>query len=160
MHFRLHLLWMWFQCRPSVPNSRCPHAKKSVRPLKPACGTCSKNGPTPDVLTFAGNGEPTGTSPFPRNHRRYTCLARQVFSECKGERTEQFYLYSSSCRIRSFEQDWQQTSLNWIRWMKSMVRVLDRPTGHYSIREIIERDEKRSKGKLRLSRPCFSKESL
>ena len=25
-----------------VPNSRCLRAKKSVRPLKPVCGTCSK----------------------------------------------------------------------------------------------------------------------
>lgn len=34
-----------------------------------------QNGLKPDVLTFAGNGEPYGASAFSRNHRRYVGFA-------------------------------------------------------------------------------------
>ena len=43
------------------------------------------NGPAPDVLTFAGTD---CASPFPGNHRRYTCASRQVFPKSKSKRIE------------------------------------------------------------------------
>ena len=87
------------------PKQPLPTREEVRSALEARLRDMQQNGPTPDVLTFAGNGEPTAHPRFPEIIRRYTCLARQVFSECKGERTEQFYLYSSSCRIRGFEQD-------------------------------------------------------
>ena len=93
------------------PKQPLPTREEVRSALEARLRDMQQNGPTPDVLTFAGNGEPTAHPRFPEIIEDTLALRDKYFPKAKVS------VLSNSTFID---------------------RVLDRPTGHYSIREIIE----------------------
>ena len=104
------------------PKQPLPTREKVRSALEARLRDMQQNGPTPDVLTFAGNGEPTAHPRFPEIIEDTLALRDKYFPNAKVS------VLSNSTFIHRpavFE------ALN-------KVDNNDRPTGHYSIREIIE----------------------
>ena len=83
-----------------------PTREKVRSALEARLRDMQQNGPTPDVLTFAGNGEPTAHPRFPEIIEALNKIDNNIL------------------KLDTVDEEY--------------IRVLDRPTGHYSIREIIE----------------------
>jgi wyosine [tRNA(Phe)-imidazoG37] synthetase (radical SAM superfamily) len=76
------------------PKKHLPTREEVRIALEEKLKDMQKNGPAPDVLTFAGNGEPTAHPHFP-----------EIIEDTLALRIEQFYLHRPSCGIRCIEQD-------------------------------------------------------
>ena len=73
---------MWFQCRPSSQTAAA-HTRKSPFGPEARLRDMQQNGPTPDVLTFAGNGEPTAHPRFPEIIEDTLALRDKYFPNAK-----------------------------------------------------------------------------
>lgn len=96
-----------------------------------------QNGPTPDVLTFAGNGEPTAHPRFPEIIEDTLALRDKYFPNAKvSVLSNSTFIHRPAVFEALNKIDNNILKLDTVD--EEYVRVLDRPTGHYSIREIIE----------------------
>ena len=96
-----------------------------------------KNGPVPDVLTFAGNGEPTAHPHFPEIIEDTLALRDKYFPKAKvSVLSNSTFIHRPAVFEALNKIDNNILKLDTVD--EEYVRVLDRPTGHYSIREIIE----------------------
>ena len=95
------------------------------------------NGPAPDVLTFAGNGEPTAHPHFPEIIEDTLALRDKYFPNAKvSVLSNSTFIHRPAVFEALNKIDNNILKLDTVD--EEYIRVLDRPTGHYSIREIIE----------------------
>ena len=104
------------------------------------------NGPAPDVLTFAGNGEPTAHPHFPEIIDDTLALRDKYFPKAKVS-----VLSNSTFIDRPAVFDALNKIDNNILKLDTIdtdyIHLTDRPTGHYDVQKIIE-GMKAFKGKL------------
>lgn len=96
------------------------------------------NGPAPDVLTFAGNGEPTAHPHFPeiiedtlalRNHyfpkAKVSVLSNSTFMDRPAVFEALTKIDNNILKLDTVDEEY--------------IRLLDRPNGRYSVKSIIEK---------------------
>ena len=119
-----------------------PHLKRPTREqvaaaLEAKLRDMSVNGPQPDVLTFAGNGEPTAHPQFPgiiddtlRLCDRY-CPQAKVSVLSNATFVHRPDVHAALMRVDNNIQKLDTVSLDYIN-------KVDRPTGHYDLAGIIQ----------------------
>ncbi len=129
-------------CECGFNKDRRPHRPMPVREevcaaLEARLQDMRQNGPAPDVLTFAGNGEPTAHPHFPEIVDDVLALRDRYFPNAKVS------VLSNSTLIRRpavFEAlnrvDNNILKLDTVD--EAYIRRLDRPTGAYSVDSVIE----------------------
>lgn len=96
-----------------------------------------QNGPVPDVLTFAGNGEPTAHPGFPEIIEDTLALRDKYFPNAKvSVLSNSTFIHRSAVFEALNKVDNNILKLDTVD--EEYIRVLDRPAGHYSVREIVE----------------------
>ena len=101
------------------PKKPLPTREEVRAALEARLQDMQKNGPVPDVLTFAGNGEPTAHPHFPEIIEDTLALRDKYFPKAKVS------VLSNS------------TFIHRPAVFEAYIRELDRPAGHYSVRGII-----------------------
>ena len=96
------------------------------------------NGPAPDVLTFAGNGEPTLHPHFPEIIEDTRALRDRYFPEAK------ISVLSNSTQVFRPEvfEALKRVDNNILKLDtvdEDYIRLVDRPSGHYDVDRLIER---------------------
>ena len=120
--------------RPTLP---LPTREQVRQALEERLTDMSKNGPRPDVLTFAGNGEPTIHPDFAGIIDDTIALRDRYFPQAKVS------VLSNATRI--LRPDVHQALMrvdNNIQKLDTVsppyINKVDRPTGHYNVSDIIE----------------------
>lgn len=118
------------------PTKTLPSRHEVFEALESRLKDMKANGPKPDVLTFAGNGEPTMHPEFPEIIDDVRMLRDRYFPEAK------ISVLSNATQIlkpRVFEalKKVDNNILKLDTADEAYIRELDRPAGHYSVREII-----------------------
>lgn len=129
-------------CECGYNSQRHPKQKVQTREavreaLEEKLADMKKNGPAPDVLTFAGNGEPTANPHFAEIIDDTLALRDKYFPEAKVS------VLSNSTFVRKPEVFAALNKVdNNILKLDTVdidyIRKVDRPTGHYDLHEIIE----------------------
>ena len=122
------------QRRPAKPM---PTRKEVSAALETRLQEMQKNGPTPDVLTFAGNGEPTAHPHFPEIIDDTLALRDRYFPKAKvSVLCNSIRATIPAVREALLKVDNAIMKLDTVD--ADYIRLLDRPTGHYDVSEIIE----------------------
>lgn len=120
--------------RPKQPLSTREEVRSA---LEARLRDMQQNGPTPDVLTFAGNGEPTAHPCFPEIIEDTLALRDNYFPNAKvSVLSNSTFIHRPAVFEALNKIDNNILKLDTVD--EEYVRVLDRPAGHYSIRKIIE----------------------
>ena len=97
-----------------------------------------RNGPNPDVLTFAGNGEPTSHPHFPEIIEDTLALRDKYFPAAKVSVLSNSTFISRPAVFDALNKvDNNILKLDTVD--EEYIRTVDRPNTHYSVTEIIER---------------------
>ena len=97
-----------------------------------------QNGPKPDVLTFAGNGEPTSHPHFPEIIEDTLALRDKYFPAAKVSVLSNSTFISRPAVFDALNKvDNNILKLDTVD--EEYIRTVDRPNAHYSVTEIIER---------------------
>ena len=119
------------------PKLKMPTRQQVAEALEARLQLMQQEGPTPDVLTFAGNGEPTAHPDFPgiiddtlRLRHRYFPQAR-VSVLSNATMITKPDVHAALMRVDNNIQKLDTVSLDYIR-------KVDRPTGHYDLDAIVE----------------------
>lgn len=119
------------------PVKPLPTREEVKEALEARLKDMQENGPKPDVLTFAGNGEPTAHPHFPEIIEDTIALRDKYFPNAKVS------VLSNSTfinRPKVFEAlnkiDNNILKLDTVN--EEYIRTVDRPTGHYDLNEVIE----------------------
>lgn len=120
--------------RPSKP---LPTREEVKNALEARLKDMQENGPKPDVLTFAGNGEPTAHPHFPEIIEDTIALRDKYFPNAKVS------VLSNSTfinRPKVFEalNKIDNNILKLDTVSEEYIRLVDRPTGRYDLNEVIE----------------------
>ena len=119
------------------PKSSLPTREEVRMALEEKLKEMKSNGPAPDVLTFAGNGEPTAHPHFPEIIEDTLALRDAYFPDAKVSVLSNATFINRPAVFDALNRvDNNILKLDTVD--EEYIRVLDRPTGHYSIREIIE----------------------
>ena len=119
------------------PKQPLPTREEVRSALEARLRDMQQNGPTPDVLTFAGNGEPTAHPRFPEIIEDTLALRDKYFPNAKvSVLSNSTFIHRPAVFEALNKIDNNILKLDTVD--EEYIRVLDRPTGHYSIREIIE----------------------
>lgn len=119
------------------PKQPLPTREEVRSALEARLRDMQQNGPTPDVLTFAGNGEPTAHPCFPEIIEDTLALRDKYFPNAKvSVLSNSTFIHRPAVFEALNKIDNNILKLDTVD--EEYIRVLDRPTGHYSIREIIE----------------------
>ena len=120
------------------PKKHLPTREEVRIALKEKLKDMQKNGPAPDVLTFAGNGEPTAHPHFPEIIEDTLALRDHYFPNAKVS-----VLSNSTFIDRPAVFDALNKIDNNILKLDTVneeyIHLLDRPNGKYSVRKIIEK---------------------
>lgn len=118
-------------------KSPLPSREEVSTALEAKLKDMKENGPAPDVLTFAGNGEPTIHPKFPEIIDDTIALRNQYFPEAK------ISILSNAAHInrpKVFEAlrkvDNNILKLDTVN--EDYIRLVDRPAGRYVLSEVIE----------------------
>lgn len=119
------------------PVKPLPTREKVKEALEARLKDMQENGPKPDVLTFAGNGEPTAHPHFPEIIEDTIALRDKYFPNAKVS------VLSNSTfidRPKVFEalNKIDNNILKLDTVSEEYIRTVDRPTGHYDLNEVIE----------------------
>ena len=96
-----------------------------------------QNGPAPDVLTFAGNGEPTAHPHFPEIIEDILALRDKYFPQAKvSVLSNSTFIHKPAVFAALQKIDNNILKLDTVD--EEYIRTLDRPSGHYSVEAIIE----------------------
>lgn len=119
------------------PTQKMPTREEVIRALEQKLQDMQKNGPAPDVLTFAGNGEPTLNPAFPEIIDDTLCLRDRYFPQAKVS------VLSNSTKILKPEvhaalMRVDNNILKLDTVSTTYINKVDRPTGHYDVRQVIE----------------------
>ncbi len=120
------------------PKKHLPTREEVRIALEEKLKDMQKNGPAPDVLTFAGNGEPTAHPHFPEIIEDTLALRDHYFPNAKVS-----VLSNSTFIDRPAVFDALNKIDNNILKLDTVneeyIHLLDRPNGKYSVRKIIEK---------------------
>ena len=120
--------------RPHLPM---PTREEVATALEARLKEMRQNGPHPDVLTFAGNGEPTANPAFPEIIGDTLRLRDKYFPEAKVS-----VLSNATQILKPAVHDALMRVDNNIQKLDTVdplyINKVDRPTGHYDVQAIIE----------------------
>jgi wyosine [tRNA(Phe)-imidazoG37] synthetase (radical SAM superfamily) len=119
--------------RPTLPM---PTRAEIAAALEERLALMQRQGPQPDVLTFAGNGEPTAHPDFPGIIDDTLRLRDKYFPQAKVS-----VLSNATMTVRQAVHDALMRVDNNIQKLDTVspeyIRKVDRPTGHYDVQRII-----------------------
>ncbi|MDE5710671.1 MAG: radical SAM protein, partial [Bacteroides sp.] len=119
------------------PKQPLPTREEVRAALEARLQDMQANGPAPDVLTFAGNGEPTAHPHFPEIMEDTLALRDKYFPKAKvSVLSNSTFIHRPAVFDALNKVDNNILKLDTVD--EAYIRVLDRPTGHYSVREVIE----------------------
>jgi wyosine [tRNA(Phe)-imidazoG37] synthetase (radical SAM superfamily) len=120
--------------RPSLPM---PTREEVSQALEARLQDMQQNGPAPDVLTFAGNGEPTANPHFPEIIDDTLRLRDQYFPQAKvSVLSNATQILRPKVREALMRVDNNILKLDTVS--VDYINKVDRPTGHYDLEAIIE----------------------
>lgn len=119
------------------PKTRRPSREQVARVLEEKLKDMKENGPAPDVLTFAGNGEPTIHPDFPAIVDDVVALRDKYFPNAKISVLSNGTM-APNPRVREalMKVDNNLQKLDTVD--QQYIGRLNRPTGKYNVDEIIE----------------------
>ena len=119
------------------PKSKLPTHAEVIAALEKRLQDMKANGPSPDVLTFAGNGEPTSHPEFAAIMRDVIRLRNEYFPEAKvSVLSNSTFIHSPEVRDALMSVDNNILKLDTIDPI--YINKVDRPNAHYDVRRIIE----------------------
>jgi wyosine [tRNA(Phe)-imidazoG37] synthetase (radical SAM superfamily) len=119
------------------PRLRMPSRSEVAEALEARLKDMQLNGPTPDVLTFAGNGEPTANPEFPQIMDDTLRLRDKYFPHARvsvlsnATMVTRPEVHAALMRVDNNIQKLDTVS-------REYIKKVDRPTGHYDLEAIIE----------------------
>ena len=120
------------------PHQKLPTREEVRSALEARLLDMQQNGPKPDVLTFAGNGEPTAHPQFAGIMEDTLALRDKYFPEAKVS-----VLINSTFIHKPEVFDAFNKVYNNILKLDTIddiyINKVDRPTGHYDVKQVIER---------------------
>ncbi|MDO4215910.1 MAG: radical SAM protein [Bacteroidales bacterium] len=119
------------------PHTPLPTREQVREALEKQLQSMKENGPTPNVLTFAGNGEPTSHPHFPEIIADTVALRDKYFPEAKvSVLSNATQTGKEKVRQALLKVDNNIQKLDTVN--ESYILELDRPTGPYSVQQVIE----------------------
>lgn len=119
------------------PSQSMPTRKEVSEALEARLIDMQKNGPTPDVLTFAGNGEPTANPEFSGIIDDTLKLRDRYFPNAKvSVLSNATQILRPAVREALMRVDNNILKLDTVSEL--YIKKVDRPTGHYDVAAIIE----------------------
>lgn len=119
------------------PKKKLPTREEVRTALEARLLDMMQNGPKPDVLTFAGNGEPTSHPHFPEIIEDTLALRDKYFPDAKvSVLSNSTFLRRPAVFNALNKVDNNILKLDTVD--EEYIRTVDRPNGHYSVAEIIE----------------------
>lgn len=118
------------------PSKALPTREEVREALETRLLDMRQNGPIPDVLTFAGNGEPTAHPHFPEIIEDTLALRDKYFPNAKvSVLTNSTFIHRPAVFNALNKIDNNILKLDTVD--EGYIHEVDRPAGHYSVREII-----------------------
>ena len=119
------------------PRRKMPTRKKVREALEKRLQDMQKNGPAPDVLTFAGNGEPTANPQFSKIISDTLMLRDKYFPQAKvSVLSNSTMIHKPEVHAALMRVDNNILKLDTVD--PAFIQTVDRPTGHYDVQQIIE----------------------
>lgn len=122
------------QHRPSQPLPSCQEVCEA---LEQRLLDMKQHGPQPDVLTFAGNGEPTLHPHFPEIVDSVARLRDQFFPQAKLSILSNA-THINRAEIRQALQRFDNAILKLDTVSTAYINLVDQPNGHYDVEEQLE----------------------
>lgn len=119
------------------PTAKMPTRVEVSRALEERLQQMAKEGPKPDVLTFAGNGEPTLHPDFPhiiedtRALRDRYCPEARISVLSNATRVLRPDVFAALCRVDNNILKLDTTD-------EAFIKTVDRPTGPYFVEAIVD----------------------
>ena len=118
------------------PTLRMPNRQQVADALEARLRDMQQHGPQPDVLTFAGNGEPTANPEFPEIISDTLQLRDQYFPQAKvSVLSNATFIHRPAVRDALMRVDNNILKLDTVS--PDYIRRVDRPQGHYDVGDII-----------------------
>lgn len=119
------------------PKQALPTREEVRTALEARLLDMQQNGPTPDVLTFAGNGEPTAHPHFPEIIEDTLALRDKYFPKAKvSVLSNSTFIHRPAVFQALSKIDNNILKLDTVD--ETYIREVDRPTGKYSVASIID----------------------
>lgn len=119
------------------PHSALPTREEVKQALEQQLIKMQSDGPKPDVLTFAGNGEPTAHPFFPEIIEDTIALRNKYFPEAKvSVLSNATQIMKDKVRAALMKVDNNILKLDTVN--EDYINELDRPVGKYSVDNVIE----------------------
>ena len=119
------------------PHQKLPTREEVREALEARLQDMKQNGPKPDVLTFAGNGEPTAHPQFAGIIEDTLCLRDTYFPEAKvSVLSNSTFIHKPEVFDALNKIDNNILKLDTID--ATYINKVDRPTGHYDVKQVIE----------------------
>ena len=119
------------------PTQKMPTRQEVAAALEAKLKDMKQNGPAPDVLTFAGNGEPTANPEFPGIIDDTLQLRDRYFPEAKvSVLSNSTFINRPAVREALMRVDNNILKLDTVDPI--YINKVDRPQGHYDVEQIIE----------------------
>lgn len=120
--------------RPKQPR---PTRQEVYEALEARLIDMKQNGPAPDVLTFAGNGEPTAHPHFPEIITDTLALRDRYFTKAQvSVLSNSTFIHKPAVFDALMKVDNNILKLDTVD--EAYIRLVDRPTGSYSVDAIVE----------------------
>ncbi len=119
------------------PHHHRPTRTEVYEALRATLARMKADGPEPNVLTFAGNGEPTANPEFPEIVDDVLSLRDEFFPEAKvsvlsnGTRVTDPAIFKALLKLDNNIQKLDTVDIDYIR-------LIDNPVGHYDLDAIIK----------------------
>ena len=119
------------------PHLKLPTREEVQQALEARLLDMQQNGPKPDVLTFAGNGEPTAHPQFAGIIDDTLVLRDKYFPKAKvSVLSNSTFIHKPEVFEALCKVDNNILKLDTIN--ETYIHEVDRPTGHYDVKQIIE----------------------
>ena len=119
------------------PHQKLPTREEVREALEARLQDMKENGPKPDVLTFAGNGEPTAHPHFAGIINDTLALRDKYFPEAKvSVLSNSTFIHKPEVFEALNKVDNNILKLDTID--ATYINKVDRPTGHYDVKQVIE----------------------
>lgn len=119
------------------PHKKLPTREQVREALESRLIDMDQNGPKPDVLTFAGNGEPTAHPQFAGIIEDTLALRDKYFPQAKvSVLSNSTFIHKPEVFAALNKIDNNILKLDTVD--SDYINEVDRPTGHYNVQEIIE----------------------
>lgn len=119
------------------PTRKLPTREEVREALESRLKKMQEEGVIPNVLTFAGNGEPTAHPHFPEIIEDTLELRNKYFPDAKvSVLSNSTFIYKPEVFAALNKVDNNILKLDTVN--EEYIRMVDRPTGHYDVKRIIE----------------------